>query len=408
MTALATALAGVYARAPLGIHLGLTAMRAACARAGHPEARFDAVHIAGTNGKGSVAAMVESMARAHGLRTGLYTSPHLCRFAERIRIDGEPLDDETLARALAEALANGPELSFFEVATLASFLAFRDAKVDLAVVEVGLGGRLDATNVLPMPRVAAITRIALDHTDLLGATIAEIAREKAGIAKAGLEVVIGAGCDDVYRVLDGAIRERSGTSTFAEHVAIAQDIVQRTPIALAGVHQMANARVAAVIGARLAFSRESVERGLATASWPGRLETIARNGMTYLLDAAHNADGIDALAAYLETRAWRSATPPRVALVFGALADKPWHAMIARLAPLASRHHFVAPAGRAPADPKALATMYAGKAHDDARSALAAAAEDNPDLVVVAGSIYLVGHARAELLDLPRDPVVAL
>src|SRR5450432_3466259 len=153
------------------MRLGLEPMRAACARAGHPEAAFPAVHVAGTNGKGSVCAMVESIARAQRRTTGLYTSPHLCRFAERIRIGGVPVSDDALASLLERALDTGPDLSFFETATLAAFLAFRDAAVDVAVLEVGMGGRFDATNVIPLPRAAAITRIALDHTDRLGTTL---------------------------------------------------------------------------------------------------------------------------------------------------------------------------------------------------------------------------------------------
>src|ERR1700685_738067 len=146
---LAAVLRRLYERVPLGMRLGLGPMRDACARRGHPERAFSVVHVAGTNGKGSVCAMVESIARAHGLRTGLYTSPHLVRFAERIRIDGEPISDAALEAALAQALALGPDLSFFETATLAAFIALRNAKVELAVLEVGIGGRLDATNVIP-------------------------------------------------------------------------------------------------------------------------------------------------------------------------------------------------------------------------------------------------------------------
>ena len=144
----------------MGMRLGLGPMLDACARAGHPESNLRVVHVAGTNGKGSVSAMVESIARSAGLRTGLYTSPHLSKFAERIRLDGEPIGDDTLSDALNRALEIGPDLSFFEVATLAAFLALHDARVDIAVLEVGLGGRLDATNVIPRPAAAAITRIA--------------------------------------------------------------------------------------------------------------------------------------------------------------------------------------------------------------------------------------------------------
>ncbi|HRG99791.1 MAG TPA: hypothetical protein PLR99_26275, partial [Polyangiaceae bacterium] len=190
---LSDALRELYTRVPFGVRLGTEAMAEACARAGNPERAFASVHIAGTNGKGSVSALTEGAARASGLRTGLYTSPHLARFAERVRVSGEVLADEALAEALAEALRLGPDLTFFEVATLAAFLAFRRAGVELAVLEVGLGGRHDATNVVAPPgvRLTAITRIALDHTDRLGPDLPSIAREKAGIAKAGVPLVVG-------------------------------------------------------------------------------------------------------------------------------------------------------------------------------------------------------------------------
>ncbi len=210
---LADSLARLYARIPLGMRLGLDPMREACARFGHPERAFESVHVAGTNGKGSVCAMVESIARAAGMKTGMFTSPHLCRFAERIQIAGEPLDDATLTATLDRALDGAPELSFFETATLAAFLAFRDAKVDVAIVEVGIGGRLDATNVLPRPRAAAITRVALDHTDRLGPTLVDIAREKAGIAKAGLDLVLGPMPQDLGAEIAAVAREAGATTT---------------------------------------------------------------------------------------------------------------------------------------------------------------------------------------------------
>ena len=190
MSSLGAALAALHERIPLGMRLGLEPMRAACARAGAPESAFPALHVAGTNGKGSTCAMLEAIARASGLRTGLYTSPHLVRFAERIRIDGEPIAD--VEPVLSEALTVGHDLSFFETATLAAFLAFRAAKVDLAIVEVGIGGRLDATNVLPSPRCSALTGVALDHQAMLGDTLAAIAREKAAIARPGVPFVLGA------------------------------------------------------------------------------------------------------------------------------------------------------------------------------------------------------------------------
>src|SRR5687767_10427649 len=171
--------------------LGLERMQAACARFGNPERAFEVVHVAGTNGKGTVCAFVGSIARAAGKRVGVYTSPHLSRFAERINIDGAPIEDAVLVRLLNQVMDHAPELTFFEVATMAAFMAFREAEVQLAVLEVGLGGRLDATNVVPPPKIAAITRVAFDHMAELGDSLAKIGAEKAGIIKQGSAVVLG-------------------------------------------------------------------------------------------------------------------------------------------------------------------------------------------------------------------------
>lgn len=408
----AEALRRLYERVPLGMRLGLEPMREACARTGHPERAFEAVHVAGTNGKGSVCAMVESIARAAGRRTGLYTSPHLSRFAERIRIDGEPVDDDTLASLLGRALDAGPDLSFFEAATLAALLAFREARVDLAVVEVGMGGRLDATNVLPRPRAAAITRIALDHTDRLGETLVDIAREKAGIAKPGLDIVVGPMPAEVRAAIDETARALGATTSGVEGVPIP------ARIGLPGVHQRDNARIAAVLGARTGAPPDAVEEGIARVHWPGRLERIG----DVLLDAAHNPDGAEALAAHLRSLA---VPPNRVTLVFGALADKDWAPMLDTLAPLASRRVYVAPSGasRGVVDPSAMTARHTGAVASSIEEALrlanGATGRDPPHhsgpgpdpshhLTVLCGSMVLIGQARALLLGLPRDPPVAL
>lgn len=400
---LARALGNLYARIPMGMRLGLEPMRSACAAHGHPERSFRAVHVAGTNGKGSVSAMVESIARAHGMRTGLYTSPHLCRFAERIRVDGEPIDDRALAPLLARVLDAAADLSFFEAATLAAFLAFREARVDVAVVEVGIGGRLDATNVLPAPAAAAITRIALDHADRLGSTLIDIAREKAGIAKPGLDIVLGPIPPDLRRVIDRVARDNGATTSSSSDATI-PDI-----LALAGDHQRDNARIASILGGRIGASSDAVARGLATVAWPARLERIG----PCLLDAAHNPDGAAALARYVRGMGLE---PDRVTLVFGTLADKDWRAMLSTLAPLATTRIYVAPQGaaRAAADPRAMASTHAGMVAASVDAALAAAgvdaalAEAGGPLVVVCGSIGLVGQIRAKLCRLPCDPPVAL
>lgn len=400
---LARALGNLYARIPMGMRLGLEPMRSACAAHGHPERSFRAVHVAGTNGKGSVSAMVESIARAHGMRTGLYTSPHLCRFAERIRVDGEPIDDRALAPLLARVLDAAADLSFFEAATLAAFLAFREARVDVAVVEVGIGGRLDATNVLPAPAAAAITRIALDHADRLGSTLIDIAREKAGIAKPGLDIVLGPIPPDLRRVIDRVARDNGATTSSSSDATI-PDI-----LALAGDHQRDNARIASILGGRIGASSDAVARGLATVAWPARLERIG----PCLLDAAHNPDGAAALARYVRGMGLE---PDRVTLVFGTLADKDWRAMLSTLAPLATTRIYVAPQGaaRAAADPRAMASTHAGMVAASVDAALAAAGVDaalaaaGGPLVVVCGSIGLVGQIRAKLCRLPCDPPVAL
>jgi len=398
----AEALQRLYARIPFGMRLGLDAMGEACTRMDHPERAFPTVHVAGTNGKGSVCAMVESIARAQGLKTGLYTSPHLCRFAERIRIGDEPIDDARLAELLTASLEAGPELSFFEVATLAAFLAFRDARVDLAVMEVGLGGRFDATNVIPRPRAAAITRIALDHTDRLGPTLLHIAREKAGIAKPGLDIVLGPMQAEVRAAIDEVARTRGATTSTVKGFAVP------SAVGLDGEHQKDNARVAAVLGERIGASPAALREGIARVRWPGRLERIGR----FLLDAAHNPDGAQALARYVRSL---GVPPVAAALVFGTLADKDWASMLDALAPLAATRVYVAPHGtaRGSADAQAMQARHAGMAARSTEEALSRlrtphSGPEEPTLVVVAGSIVLVGEARSVLLGLPRDPPVAL
>jgi dihydrofolate synthase/folylpolyglutamate synthase len=411
VTELADALTRLYARIPLGMRLGLAAMQEACARFDHPERAFEAVHVAGTNGKGSVCAMVESIARASDRRTGLFTSPHLCRFAERIRIDGEPIDDATLADVLGRVLVGAPDLSFFETATLAAFVAFREARVDLAVVEVGIGGRLDSTNVLPRPRAAAITRIALDHTDRLGATLVAIAREKAGIAKPGLDLVLGPMDDDVRAAIDEVAKAAGATTSSVE----GQPVPER--IGIDGDYQADNARIAAVLGARIGASPAAIAQGIAGVRWPGRLERIpAPTGAApsasflpgFLLDAAHNPDGAEALARHLRSL---PIAPRQIALVFGTLGDKDWASMIDALAPAAMTRVYVGPQGgtRGAVDPAVLAARHDGVETASLVEAIAIARELGPPaLVVIAGSLVLVGQARALLLGLPRDPPVTL
>lgn len=397
---LASALGALHTRVPLGMRLGLDPMRAACARAGDPERAFEAVHIGGTNGKGSTCAMVASMARAAGKRVGLYTSPHLIRFAERIRIDGVPIGDAALTEALEEALELGPDLSFFEAATFAAFLAFRRAKVSLAVIEVGIGGRLDATNVLPSPRCTAVTGVAFDHQDMLGDTLTAIAREKAAIAKPGVPMVLGPMPEEAHRAATELARSHGA------RIVEAGDLPPEVMVGLAGPHQRDNARVAWTVAGELGLADEHRARGLSEARWPGRLEHLAvpegELAGAWILDGAHNPDGARALAKALAGE--------RIgAVVFGALADKAWREMLAAIASIPAPRVYVAPGGRAPAEPELLASVAAGAGASGVGEALAVArrtAGDRP--VVVCGSLYLVGEARARLLGLAADPIVAL
>ena len=406
---LARTLEALYARVPLGMRLGLEAMRAACTDADNPERSFVVAHIAGTNGKGSTCAMVESMARAAGKKTGLYTSPHLCRFAERIRIDGEPISDTALADVLERALALGPELSFFETATLAAFLAFRDHQVDLAIIEVGIGGRLDATNVVATPRVTAVTRVALDHMDRLGNTLEEIAREKAAIAKSGAPLVLGPMAPDVRAA---ALEVALAAGALPIVMGDDPDAATRDSVGLGvrGAYQHDNARIASRIARELGIPEAARREGLERVRWPGRYEhvDIASGPFagTWILDGAHNPDGARALVAALAEDGLAPA-----AIVFGALADKAWSEMVDVLAALPCPRIYASPRGRAATAPVELAAHAPGRVAATLREALEMArdgASDRAQPVVVCGSLYLVGEARGLLLDLPSDPPVAL
>ena len=398
-------LAALSARAKFGMTLGLDRVRGALAEVGDPHLGLAVAHVAGSNGKGSTSAMIESIARAAGLRTGLTTSPHLARFAERIRIDGAPIEDDPFEEALARALeAAGGELTFFEVLTVAAFVAFREANVDLAVLEVGLGGRLDATNVVERPLACAITSISLEHTAVLGDTLDAIAREKAGILKRGAPYVLGRLPPEAERAIDDVARAVGAGPRWTGPL-------EPVDVALRGEHQRRNAAVASAVAELLAARwpaiRGAIRRGLDDVRWPGRFEKIALGAHTLLLDGAHNDEGAEALACALEAEG----TPPeRTTLVFGALADKSFAAMLARIAKLAHRRIYTAPKGRAPAPFEALTAIAPGEIVPEPALAIArAVALAGPDeTVLVTGSLYLVGEVRAHVLGLPSDPIIPL
>ncbi len=410
--------------------LGLDRMIDALAKLNDPHRRIPFVHIAGTNGKGSTSAMVAAIFQAAGLRTGLYTSPHLCRLAERIRIDGQSVDDDIFAEALERVMRVAPEnATFFEILTLAAFVVFDLIDVDIGVLEVGLGGRLDATNVVPKPLATAITSIAFDHMAILGSTLAAIAREKAGIFRMEVPVILGplgsealaailevaedVGAEPVWTVqqngADGRIQVTSRGDEVEFLTPAGPPIVSK--LALPGAHQVANAAVAVGLSIRASvrFPQiiSAIPKGLSEAKWPGRLERIERDGKTVLLDCAHNPHGAEALVAYVKAQGW---SPDRVVLVFGALADKSWMAMLDEVGPLAERRIYAAPKGRAAAPIEEMASRFSGKTVTEPREAITGglAWADAGDLVLVTGSIFLVGEVRSELLGLECDPIVAL
>lgn len=343
-----TTLERLYALRTHGIKPGLETAEALVEALGHPEQSFAVVHVAGTNGKGSVCAMLESVLRAGGLRVGLYTSPHLVRFNERIRVAGEPIADSELAELfelvepcadrVAQA-AGGREVTFFELTTALAFEHFRRQRVQVAVVEVGMGGRLDATNVV-LPLVSVITRIGLEHTQYLGTTLEAIAGEKAGIIKAGRPVVCGAMPDEAREVVrttaasrgapfvDAAERvnvRRVSQGMEGQKVAIAgADADYGTvTLRLLGRHQLENCATAVAAVETLAdhspiaVPAGTLKAGLAAAAWSGRLQVLSMDPPV-LLDGAHNPDGARALAVALkELRGKR-----KVGLVWGMCGDK--------------------------------------------------------------------------------------
>jgi dihydrofolate synthase / folylpolyglutamate synthase len=395
----------LFARGNFGVKLGLERMREACSLLGHPERRAPLLHVAGTNGKGSTCAFAEASLRAAGLRTGLYTSPHLNHFCERIRIGGEPISEERAAELLEEVrdripwALGDPGLTFFEIVTLMAFLAFRE--VEVAVVEVGLGGRLDATNVV-VPRACAIGALGLEHTQYLGPTLAHVATEKAGIFKPGIPAVSAGQPREAAEVLQRRADElgvrlwRPGRdyrfeSREAEEFCYAGPAWSvRAQPALAGHHQRANAALAcALLEASGLCGPRHAEQGLRSARWPARLE---RFGNVYV-DGAHNPHAARALARALP--ALLRGRPLR--LVFGALEDKDAGAMLDALAPLAASIHYCPPDSPRATPPERLARLRPGQIHASAAAALEAArAEDG--IVLCCGSLYLAGEARALLL----------
>ncbi len=408
----------------VGIKLGLSQITTLLDRLGRPERAFRTITVAGTNGKGSVTALIDAGLRAAGVRTGRYTSPHLCAIEERIVINGlavTPARFDALAeriRDAAGALADPP--SFFEATTALALLAFREAGVETAVLEVGLGGRLDATNAVDAG-VAVITTIDFDHQEYLGHTLPAIAAEKAGIIKPGALVVAAPQPAEAARVLaDTATRQQATLLWSDEGVRVDATVDARgsllrltTPVrdygavhlALPGRHQIGNAVVAVraleALSARgwPAVPATAIREALATVVWPARLEWLQYHGVDVLIDGAHNPAGARALASFLQEVGMAPVT-----CVVGVMRDKAVRDMLEALAPVTARWiATTAPSPRAlAAEPLAEACRAAAAGRDvsavpDPIAALdRACAAGGP--VVVAGSLYLAGHLRGHVI----------
>jgi dihydrofolate synthase / folylpolyglutamate synthase len=406
-----------------GIRLGLAAIDAVCERLGRPERRVPSVLVAGTNGKGSTAATLAAIAGSAGFAAGLYTSPHLERVNERIRIRGEDVGDGELDAELGDVFAAadrtpGIALTYFEAMTAAAFTTFARRSLDLAILEVGLGGRFDATNVAPAV-LAVVTSISLDHVEDLGGTIAAIAFEKAGVFRNGRPAVVASRRPEALAVFEDVARQ---TGALLHRLGDEVEIDTGTPSVLgtrfslatpsgryalatplAGAHQAENAaaavRAAELLPPPFRIEPDAIVRGVAGVRWPGRLERFSARGRAVLVDGCHNADGARALAEFLAENGLHAD------LVFGAMADKDLEEMGRALAPAVGRIRFV----RASDSPRAagadeLRRRFApGRADARASESLTAALEEllagpAADPIIVAGSLYLVGEARSLLL----------
>ena len=440
----------LYRLQRFGVKLGLDNVRRLLEALGDPHRRFPSILIGGTNGKGSTAAFLASILRTSGYRVGLYTSPHLLEFTERIRVNGRSIAKTDVARLTEElcvitadlfpapltshpapstshapfstphpAPHAGSHPTFFEVSTALAFLHFFRSQVDYAVVEVGMGGRFDATNIIE-PEVAVITNIALEHQDYLGQTLEAIATEKAGIVREGGQIVTAVTTPEALGVIAETCRAR-GASLLDVHAACGWEIIESDlsgqrfvaaqtghpsedfVIRLLGRHQVTNA-VTAVAVARLLQARgaaipdRSIREGLRRTRWPGRLQ-IFHDQPLVILDAAHNPAGAEALRAFLDEHRLAG----RLILVFGVLQDKDWIAMLQKLGPLAKRVILTRPESERAADPRGLveAERLCRKleiSEDLAEAvALARAVSERDDVVLVTGSLFVISAALRAL-----------
>jgi len=409
----------MYSLRRFGIKLGLSTIRRILKELGNPQDHFGCIHVAGTNGKGSIASGIASILNAAGYRTGLYTSPHLVTFNERISINGRPISNTRVVAAYqaVKSVHHGSrEPTFFEFATAMALYDFDQEGIDWAVIETGMGGRLDATNIVK-PAVSIISNLSLEHQDYLGNTLAQIAAEKGGIIKKGIPVVTGVRQAGALSVLndiaaaksapllrlgkDFRVRRKSG-NTFTYF-----GMQNRWPdmkTCLKGRHQVDNAAISLAACELLSrggasISDKNCRQGLMNVSWPGRLEIVSESPRI-ILDGAHNLVAAKNLATFLATE-----TDQRpITMVIGILDDKPYKAMLAALIPVTQKVIFTRPKidrGLPPETLLAEARQYGKEMMllEDVQQAVQQAVNQAApnDVICVAGSLYVVGEARASL-----------
>lgn len=399
-----------------GVALGLDRMRRFVDALGNPQDAVPCIHIAGTNGKGSAAAMLESILRGAGWRTGLYTSPHLVRLGERIQVDRTPVDENEIAAYVRELAPFAARLeaecgeeehpSYFEFMTAMAFQHFVRSRCDIVCLEVGLGGRLDATNVV-LPEVSVITSIGLDHIDVLGATLGEIAAEKAGIIKPGRPVVIGRLPADAETVVREIAASREAR-VFSVREKFGDDLVAYPETSLAGDYQRWNAAtallVAEILPARWKLTPQASARALLHVDWPGRWQQFEVGERHVILDTSHNSEGAAVLDANLERLV--AATGRRPVIIGGVLGLARAHSLVPVFCKHARELRFVMPRQSRACRFEELEALveptFGGRVVRDRIEALfpsvgQCTAGEAGDTVVVAGSVYLVGEVLARI-----------
>ena len=393
---------------------------------GNPQDQIQCIHVAGTNGKGSVCAILAAIFYAAGNRVGQFTSPHLTEVFERCLINGQTADKSSFTKSLDLMLDSAKEAklepSYFEAVAIASFLTFAQEKVDWGMIEVGLGGRLDATNTIKKAAATVITSIGYDHMHVLGESLSEIAKEKLGILRPSVPLFIGSQIDsEVHRVILEATKkikapcyfldEQIGSKEFSE-----LDQINFSLLSMLGKHQQANARLAALVALYLGIKRADIEQGLQTVSWPGRLEKISipsQKNTDIILDAAHNIDGIKALSAFLTDYFSRCKVSSKPILIFGFLERKNWQQMLDRLK--LWEQEFSEQSNQTPewffssfdknqsVDPKNIIDYFGkGTPCSTPREALAKAlrrAQQEKSTLVAAGSIFFISEIRKLLVE---------